>query len=563
MNIVPTSRLVMRPLLAALLGALPSFAAYAAPAIPNAGSILQQVRPAPSAPPSNETGLNIEPPAGSALPSSVSFLVTRIEITGNTQIDTPTLHALVASSEGKNLTLPELGELAALITDYYHAHGYPLARAIIPEQTMQDGVVRFEIIEGRYDKIGLNNQSRVSDSLLLATLGGLRSGTVVTQAQLDRSLLLLSDIPGVAINATLKPGSTPGTSNLQVDASPNPLVTGNFTLDNDGDRFTGRVRGGATVNVINPLHHGDIFSVSALTSGGGMNYGRVSYDTLLNGEGTRLGASYSALDYRLGGPLSSLGAHGNAQVASLWTKQPLIRSRDLNLYGQLQYDHLQLRDDIDSSALETSRHLDNVTMSLTGDARDGLLAGAANAWSASWTYGHVGFNNAAAEASDAATTDTQGGFSRWNLSMNRLQSLGAQDALYLSLTGQWANGNLDPSQKMIAGGPDTVRAYDVSAVSGDIGYLLTAELRHTLTTSWLGQWQVIAFFDSARVRVNKDPFVAGVNSATLSGAGVGLNWAGPKQLMATAYVATPVGPTPALVGDTASARVWLQLSKGF
>jgi hemolysin activation/secretion protein len=552
------------PLLLSLLG-LHSLATHAAgPVTPGVGSILQQVRPVtPPAAPSSTTGLSIEGQSVGVVPSSMPFQVNHIEITGNTKIDTPTLHGLIADSEGKSLTLPQLGELAARITDYYHAHDYPLARALIPAQTMSSGVVRIEVIEARYGKINLDNRSRVSDSLLQATLGGLQSGAVVTQAEIDRSLLLLSDIPGVAVNAALRPGAAVGTSDLQVNTSLTPMITGNVTADNDGNSYTGRERLSATVNVIDPLHHGDVLSISGLSSGSRTNYGRLAYETLLNGDGSRLGGAYSALDYKLGGPLESLDAHGSAQVASLWTKQPLIRSRNLNLYGQIQYDHLQLNDDIDISAIQTKRHLDNLTASLSGDVRDGFLSGAVNIWTASWTYGHVSFNNADAQLNDAATTNTQGGFSKWNLGATRVQGLGSEDALYLSAAGQWASGNLDPSQQMIVGGPYSVRAYDIAAVSGDVGYLFTAELRHTFPTSWHGQWQVIAFVDSARVIVNQTVFAPGANGATLNGLGIGLNWTGPNRLSASAYVAAPFGPTPELVGTTASARVWLQLSKGF
>ncbi len=559
------SRPAIRPVLFALIGAFVSTGAYAVdPIVPNAGSLLQQAQPpTPEVPSRNEPGINIEPPSGTMLPPSEAVPVEHIAITGNTKIDTRTLHQLVAHAEGSTLTLPELGELAAQITDYYRAHGYPLARAILPAQTISNGVVRIEIIEARYGKISLDNRTRVSDSLLQATLSGLQSGTVVSQGQMDRDLLLLSDIPGVTVNAALKPGVETGTSDLQVSASPTPFVTGNVTADNDGDRYTGQVRLGATVNLIDPLHWGDVLSVSGLSSGSDMNYGRVSYEALLDGMGTRVGASYSALDYRLGGAIAPLAAYGDAHVSSVWVKQPLIRSQNLNLYGQIQYDHLQLNDEIDTSDTQTNRHLDNVTTSLSGDVRDAWLAGSVNTWSASWTYGHVSFDNGPAQLSDASTTDTQGGFSKWNLTMTRLQNLGTQDALYLDLAGQWASGNLDPSQMMIAGGPNSVRAYEVSAVAGDVGYLFTAELRHTFPANWHGQWQAIAFFDNEQVRVDKNPIAPGVNSATLSGVGVGINWAGPKNLLATAYVAHPVGAIPELVGDTASVQVWLQLSKGF
>jgi len=73
----------------------------------------------------------------------------------------------------------------------------------------------------------------------------------------------------------------------------------------------------------------------------------------------------------------------------------------------------------------------------------------------------------------------------------------------------------------------------------------------------------VAFIDSAHVTVNRNVWVAGTNSARLSGAGVGLNWAGPNQWSARAYIATPIGSIPALVASTASTRAWVEIGKGF
>ena len=534
------------------------------PPAPGAGTILQQAQPTPPpAPAPNNSGLTIEQSPNGTLPPSAPFQVAHFEITGNTRIDTATLHALVVSAEGKRLTLPELAALTGRITDYYHAHGYPLARAIVPPQTLHDGVVSIEVFEAHYGKVHVNNQSRVNDGLLQSTLAGLESGAVVSQGPLDRSLLLLSDIPGVALNATLKPGETVGSSDLQVDVTSPQAITGSVTADDAGDRYTGRGRLGGTVSFLDPLHHGDVLSLNALTSGSGMNYGRLSYDVLLNGDGTHLGIGYSGLHYRLSGRLSDLDASGDAQDASLWLKQPLVRGRDLDVYVQIQYDHLQLNDDVGASDLESRRHLDNVTTSFDGDLRDAVLVGAVNTWSASWTYGHVGFNNAAAESADAATVDTQGDFSKWDVAIGRLQSFNDNDALYLQASGQWANGNLDPSQQLVVGGPASVRSYDVSALSADTGYQLTAELRHTYSQLWYGRWQSIMFVDDARVSVNRNIFAPGPNTASLYGAGAGLNWAGPAEWTASVTVAAPFGPRPELVGNTPSARAWATVSKAF
>jgi len=505
----------------------------------------------------------IEQADGSKLPPSAPFMVHSIQITGNTVFDTPTLLALVDDAQGKTLTLPQLGQLATRITAYYQNHGYPLARAFIPAQIITLGVVRIEIIEARYGKISLDNSSPINAELLQATISPLQSGQAIAQTELDHALLLLSDVAGVAISATLKPGEAVGTSDLLINAVPDSSISGNVVLDGYGNRYTGRERIGGTLKVNNPLHHGDVLSLSALSSGSGMDYGRVAYEFLLNGQGTRLGSAWSMLHYALGGPLTSLSAHGTAQVASLWVKHPLMRSRDANIYAQLQYDSLQLRDHIDVGALKTDRNLQSWTLSLSGDRRDTVLSGGVSSWSVGWTPGQVNFNDAAAQTADAATARTQGNFSKWNTSAARLQNLNSTNMLYLGFSAQWANTNLDSSQKMSVGGPYTVRAYDTGAASGDRGYLVSAELRHDLGNALGGQWMAVAFVDSANITVNKNTWTGEKNSAKLSGAGIGLNWSSAHQWSAKAYIATPIGALPALVGSTDSMRVWVALSRQF
>jgi hemolysin activation/secretion protein len=555
----------MRPFLAALLlaGLAPAVRADG-PVVPGAGSMLQQVQPVPiPVPSSTRNGLAIEKKNPGPLPPGAAFLVQTIRFSGQTQFATATLHALVADAEGQRLTLSQLGEVAARVADYYHQRGYALAQALIPAQRVQDGVVVIEVIEARYGSREIDNHSRVNPSLLQDTLATLDGGQPISQPGLDHALLLLSDIPGVTVNATLRPGAAFGTADLLVSTTPGPGVTGNVLLDDFGNQYTGRLRLGATVNVNDPLHQGDVLSLSGLSSGRGINYGRLAYETLVNGSGTRLGGSASMLHYQLDGPLSALQAHGTALLASLWAKHPLIRSRQLNLYGQIQYDFLQLRDHLDASAIRTDRRLDNGTLSLAGDAREALLPGGITLWRLDGTAGRVTFDDETARLADAATAKTAGGFLKWNANLVHLQRLGPADGLYLAFTGQWANGNLDSSEKMIAGGPYTVRAYDMGAVSGDEGFLATAEFRHALGPACGSQWQAVAFFDRAQMKINQTAWGPATNRATLSGVGVGLNWVGPRLWSGKLCVATPVGPIPVLAASTASARVWLELSRGF
>jgi hemolysin activation/secretion protein len=532
--------------------------------LPDAGSILQQLQPSlPASPSSEAPSLQMQPRDDTALPDSAPFEVKRLHVSGNSVFATEILHTLVASAEGKHLTLAQVNALAGRITAYYRDRGYPLARAIIPAQRIQDGVVVIQVIEARYGQVRLNNQSKVDGGLLQSIISPLHSGDVIDDAGLNRSLLLLSDVPGVSVAATLQPGTDVGTSDVTVNAAYNPVTFANIALDNYGNRYIDRLRLSGNINIVNPLHHGDIFSATMLSTGSGMNFGRLSYDTLVNGQGTRVGGSYSYLRYKLGREIEQLGANGTASVASLWAKHPLLRSKETNIYAQLQFDRKQLRDHVDVTALRTDRHLQNWVLSLNGDLRDNLMAGGVNVWSLGWTSGRVVFDDATAATADAAAGQTRGSFSKWNANFSRLQALTPRSSVYLNFAAQWSNGNLDSAEKMTAGGPYNVRAYDVGSLSGDTGYTSTIELRHELGDTLVGRWQAVAFVDSAYVKVNHSPWTTGKNSGSLSGAGIGLNWAGSNQWRAAVSVATRLGAKQSLVADQSSVRGWITVSKAF
>jgi hemolysin activation/secretion protein len=110
-----------------------------------------------------------------------------------------------------------------------------------------------------------------------------------------------------------------------------------------------------------------------------------------------------------------------------------------------------------------------------------------------------------------------------------------------------------------------VRAYEVGAVSGDNGYTTTIELRHDFEASGSNRWQAIAFVDSAHVQINRDVWagVTGANSATLSGAGLGINWVGAQQWSGKLHIAAPFGTRPEQLSGTASSRAAIEIGRGF
>jgi hemolysin activation/secretion protein len=559
-SVTLVSLLRLSPLALALL-ALPL--TTPAQTIPNSGQLLQQVAPPPTSTPKSKPHLAIEPNPAAAANDRTPFAVTQLQIDGNTVFDTATLHALVADGEGHTQTLTRLNTLAQRLTDYYHTHGYPLARALVPAQTLSGGIVHITVVEARYDQTRLENHSRVSDSLLRATLAPLRPGDMVRQSALDRSLALLAELPGVSPHATLSPGATEGTSTLGVVTDAAPIVQGNLLLDDAGTRYTGRMRVGGNLAINNPLHHGDQLSLSALSSGHGLRYGRMSYQYTLNGQGTRVGAAYSTLAYALGGPLRALDAHGTAQVGSAWLTQPLLRTRSSSVDLRLQFDHKRLRDRIDRIALGNDRHTHTMSASVLGQHGDDWAGGGLTSASLNVSHGALHFDQAAAADADAATARTQGSYTYWNASLARLQNLAASTRLYARVSAQHSGRNLDSSEQYLLGGPDSVRGYDIASVAGASGWLGTVELRHDLDWRCAGHCEGSVFVDHGALTVNADPWTAGRNHTRLSSAGIGFSWIGTRLWQAQVQIAVPLDATPQLTGKRNAAQLWVQVSRGF
>jgi hemolysin activation/secretion protein len=539
--------------------------------LPDTGTILQQVQPVES--PAFSVGgprLMIEKSDGKTgrLLSSETFPLEKIKISSNSIFETKTLLALVEDAQGHNTSLSELTKLAMRITDFYRGHGYPLARTIIPAQTIENGVVELQVIEPRYGKISLDNKSRVRDSLLQATISKVKPGQFVEEFTLDNALLLLSDVAGITVIPALKSGSENGTSDLLISTTSGPLIIGNFGLDNHGNKYTGSMNAGGAMTINNPFHNGDTLDFNALTSGVGMNYQSLAYETLINGRGAHLGGSFSSLDYVF--KVSSqadqfLDVTGSAKLTSLWVKQALWRSREKNVYCQITYEQVALKDHLDGGASHDykDRHLGMVSAIFSGDFGDPIFVAGNTSWNLRSTFGNLNFDPKPAQALDPAATNTSGSFFKLMSSLTHVGSLGASRELLVNLRGQWANRNLDSSQKMGAGGPYSVRAYASGVVSGDQGAFLSVELRQQVGSAWGGQWTATAFFDSAAIKVNKNTWDAGENSASLTGVGIGMLWSVPGKFSGSAYIAAPIGSPPALVISPPSVQFSLAFKKQF
>lgn len=535
-----------------------------AQSLPDAGRTLQDVSPALVAPRKSSRGAlpsAQERPAMTA-PSSRRLMVRHWRITGAQVFPVSKLQSLVSGYRGEELTLAELEKVAGVITAYYRRRGYLLSRAYIPAQTVDNDTVEIAVIEGHLSDIHVTNGSVVAGAVIKAHLEHLLSLGPVQGPGLERSLMLLNDLPGIDVQSTLRPGATVGTSELDVEIHDTARLSGSVDADNFGNRYTGQFRGGGTLDVNEPLHLGDLFTLRGDTSGPGMTYGRAGWQVPLGGSGLEAGAAGSYLRYELGNKFASLDARGSAQVESLWASYPVTRGVYHDLAVQVSYDRKQLDDRIGAVGSDTRKNLDVFTLGLSGDETDGFGGWGVSSYSLAVVGGRLGLDPlTAALDRGVGGHHTLGSYYKLAFSYHRTQHLAGAVDFSGTVTGQISHKNLDSSETLSLGGVNGVRAYPQDEGVGDDAVILNLELRGAVAGVYGLSWR--SFFDIGMARAYHSPLPTDTdNRRTLAGEGLGLQWLRPGRPAVSASVAWRATGPPVTDADRRP-RVWLQIAQHF
>lgn len=537
---------------------------------PSAGQLLQQIQtenPVITIPEADTSeGLGRLP---TATKSEKRVLIKAIKFSGNTSVSESELQRLVSPYVNRELSFNQIKAIADLITSYYREQGW-LVKTLIPKQDITDGVLSFQIVEAIFGGFIINNESeRISTERVESWLGNQMSGqSKFSLKELDRGILLLNDLPDVSADGALRAGSKPSETDVLVTVVDKPKVDGYLDVDNYGVSSTGGVRGIASAHLNSPLGFGDQVIAYTMFSQGSQ-FGRLTYNAPIGKDGFRAGVYGSYLNYRtVDSAFSSLGLTGNAASGGAEANYPIIRSRAANLYAIGTYGFNTFNNK--SNGQTTNQYSSSVgILGLSGNKIDGFAGGGVIAASVAASYGSILLDGSPIQALNQATINTGGTFSKLRYSLNRLQTITNSLSAYLSVSGQYAQKNLDSSEQMYLGGPFSVRAYAVGQGASTNANLATAELRWQLPK----QTQLTAFYDIAGVQTWANANFNGnslTNQYLMQGVGLGAIWSGAKGVLLRASWAHRTGGLPYSVAQYMSAnggmnqnRFWLSATISF
>ncbi|MDJ0736610.1 MAG: ShlB/FhaC/HecB family hemolysin secretion/activation protein [Nostocaceae cyanobacterium] len=427
-----------------------------------------------------------------AVPGKIT--VERFEVEGNTVFSQEELDEVLKPFLNRTLSFAELVQARSAITQLYVDKGYVTSGALLPPQTLADGVVKIQVIEGGLESINVSGLNRLNSSYVRSRLA-LATKKPVNVPRLMDSLRVLQLDPLIQnLSAELSAGSRPGQNVLDINVKEGDTFGTQFTIDNGRSPSVGSFRRRAQLNQGNLLGFGDALSIG-YTNTDGSNGLDVSYSLPINARNGTLSFGYGNTSSNvIEDPFNSLDIISNSRYYELTFRQPLLQtpSKEFTL-------------GITASRRESETSLLDTPFPLSpGADEEGRTRISALRFFQEWTQRN-------SKQVFAARSQFNIGMGAFNATINQ----NAPDSRFLSWRGQaqWvrllapdtlfflrgdiqlADNTLLPTEQFGLGGLGSVRGYRQDFLLTDNGVLLSAEVRLPVFKSSQTLVQVVPFID--------------------------------------------------------------------
>lgn len=432
-----------------------------------------------------------------------AFKLNKVIFSPSKFISEETLAAMAAPYEGKTVAVGALRIIIKAINNYYVEHDIYTARAMLPPQDIENGVVRIQLIEGKLEAIDLSGNDHVRDGFILSRVKQAED-EVVNGAELKDDIVYFNRTSDTQIRALMRPGEQPGFTQIMLLAQePDRYYMSPF-IDNYGAKTTGRERAGLSMRMSNLIGVDDRLDGYFVGSKGERS-GFLSYSLPINRRNGRIGVSYSLNDIEIvRGPFKDLDITGKSSNVALNFTQPLIATRRwmVTWAASVSEDHSETEiSGVRISKNTTQRFSTGITLQKTT---------AQQRWALTQSVVGVRTRPENGDRERVILYKTEGVFS---------QSLGDSPYSLLVAAGGQHIEKAVPSEALFQiGGMGSVRGYDQGSLAGRAGYYGQLELHR----DFAGRVDGYVFFDGGHVRT----YTAPEDHLTSAGLGAKMSYGG-------------------------------------
>ncbi len=479
------------------------------------------------------------------------------------------------------MTIGQIQEVAAAVTERYRSAGLVLAQAFVPAQEVTDGVVTIEVFEGKLGAVAFQGNEMYRDAVLAAPFSDLIDAPV-TAAGIETAILTTSDFPGISVFGVFQPGTEVGETDLIVRVQRERRWQANLRADNYGTRFTGQYRVFADLQWNSPTGVGDRLYGAFLRQFDPANgrFWQLEYERPVFSPGTSVGVSGQKNPFDVGSDLAAANLSGESEIYRLFGRHSLVRSRQQNVSTIVTWQYSKA---VTSQATQPIFEdvLSTLEVEFDFDSIDSRARGL-NLGALGFTFGlgdllgGHGEDKAATQSVPPSRQGASGEFAsndffKTYASYSRLQTLAEDISLLLRTEGQFSPSLLTSLEQFSIGGPASVRAYPVAEALFDSGVFGSLELTVNAPgfshvpafggMTW-GQVLRVSFFSDFAYGHLNDALPTDRSSASFYGYGAGLAFGIPGELQGRLQFARPFPGAPT-ASDGDDDRWWFELTYQF
>ena len=464
------------------------------------------------------------------------------------EIKSTILDDLLKKQLERGFSVGELQEVADEVTRYYRTKGLILSTAVVPVQTITDGVVNIQVFIGRLGRVVTEGNKKYDLETLKKPFSKL-IGQPVTQHEIEEALLVLTDFAGLSVFGVFRPGIKVGEADIVLKVQQEKSYDVDYRIDTHGLKETGLNRFRTIVHWNNPTGGADKITVTLQQTYNPKmnNFWAIDYKVYL-GRSYTIGASIFRNFFRIGGDLAANKIAAETINRSFYLEKSFTRGRQRNFSSRLTLTQKKSR--TQTQAIQTN--IDRLTvlaLAMNYDSVDSIhplrpiyralfkdtpegYGGGLNFLNVTWSRGFNNVLGAMGSSGDQFAVGTvaanrsgrrgnstnevaEGQFEKVTFSYQRLQLLAKGQSLMFGTEAQWSNDVLSNQELYSIGGPENVRGFPDAQGLFDrafffkLEYILNAPFGLAsqpafMNRTW-GEVLQLSFFYDVATATNNDP----------------------------------------------------------
>ncbi len=180
-----------------------------------------------------------------------SFEIRSFEMTGNTIFPADKLQGVVLPFTGKGKTAADVEHARDALEKLYHDAGYPAVLVNIPEQTLQGGVVKLQVIESRIGRVTVTGNRYFTMEKVMNDLPSLAPGRILYLPKVQEEIGRLNRNQDIKVDPVMSPGTAFGTIDVELKVQDQLPLHGYLELNNRASPDTTALRLNAMIRYDN------------------------------------------------------------------------------------------------------------------------------------------------------------------------------------------------------------------------------------------------------------------------------------------------------------------------